>query len=173
MTLVQGPARRRSSATTSIWKLGALMTGAAILLFGTACSTDSPRSASSAEPWGPNAVTPAEYARELAGASAAEKPVIVCTAPVFMYRVGHIPGAVLHGPTGSPEGLNDLMTWAQPLPRSTNLVIYCGCCPLSHCPNLRPAYVALRDMGFTRVRVLLLGENFKVDWIDPGYPFER
>jgi hypothetical protein len=28
-------------------------------------------------------------------------------------------------------------------------------------------------MGFTRLRVLLIPDNFKTDWIDRGYPFER
>jgi hypothetical protein len=118
-------------------------------------------------------VTPADFAKELASASGPAKPLVVCTAPAFMYRIGHIPGAVLRGPASSPEGLSSLTEWAQALPRSTSIVIYCGCCPLSVCPNLRPAYMALKDLGFARVRVLLLLENFKTDWVDPGYPFER
>jgi thiosulfate/3-mercaptopyruvate sulfurtransferase len=118
-------------------------------------------------------VGPADFAREIANSTETDKPVVVCTAPAFMYRTGHIPGAVLHGPTSSPEGLSDLRSWAQALPRSTNLVIYCGCCPLSQCPNLRPAYAALRDMGFTRLRVLILPDSFGSDWVERGYPVER
>ncbi|MCK7510123.1 MAG: hypothetical protein MZV70_42870 [Desulfobacterales bacterium] len=57
-------------------------------------------------------MTPAEFAAELASASATDKPVVVCTAPPFLYRVGHIPGSVLHGPASSPEGLNSLTAWA-------------------------------------------------------------
>jgi thiosulfate/3-mercaptopyruvate sulfurtransferase len=128
---------------------------------------------SSGWPWGTDSVTPADLAKELASASGADKPVVVCTAPPFLYRVGHIPGAVLHGPASSPEGLTSLTTWAQTLPRSTSVVIYCGCCPLAQCPNLSPAYRALKGLGFTRVRVLPLETNFKTDWVDPGYPFER
>jgi hypothetical protein len=118
-------------------------------------------------------VTPADLVRELAGASGTDKPVVVCTAPAFLYRVGHIPGAVFHGPASSPDGLNSLTTWAQTLPHSSDLVIYCGCCPLRDCPNLRPAYTALTDLGFSRVRVLILPDSFRSDWVDRGYPVSQ
>ena len=164
---------RRCSPATRRMRLRAVIFLAALATVSAACAGGSSRSASAAEPWGANAITPAEFAKELAGAFEADRLVVVCTAPAFMYRIGHIPGAVLHGPASSPEGLRDLTTWAQDIPRSRDLVIYCGCCPLSACPNLRPAYAALRDLGFTRVRVLLLPTNFKTDWVDRGYPFER
>jgi len=52
-------------------------------------------------------------------------------------------------------------------------VIYCGCCPLERCPNIRPAFVALRQMGFTNVRVLLLPNSFEADWAGKGLPYEK
>ncbi len=143
------------------------MISLAVLAAACASGADS---ASSSEPWGTNTVEAADLVKEL---SAADKPVVVCTAPPFMYRVGHVPGAVLHGPTSEPSGLSSLSEWAQALPRATNIVIYCGCCPLAYCPNLRPAYKTLKAMGFTRLRVLLLPENFGTDWMNRGYPTER
>jgi thiosulfate/3-mercaptopyruvate sulfurtransferase len=162
-------------------RFGALAAAAAFVALSAACTGScgigsvgyGTGSAASGWPWGNDSVTPADFAKELAGAQGADKPVVVCTAPPFLYRVAHIPGAVLHGPASSPEGLNSLTAWAQTLPRSTNVVIYCGCCPLAQCPNLAPAYKALKGLGFTRVRVLLLAVNFKTDWVDPGYPYER
>jgi hypothetical protein len=169
------PRRDIRSASTFGWRPGlrALAVAAALVAAAIACGVDSSGSASSGWPWGTDSVPPAEFAKELAGATGTDKPVVVCTAPPFLYRIGHIPGSVLHGPASSPEGLNSLTSWAQPLPRSTNIVIYCGCCPLSQCPNLGPAYKALKGLGFTRVRVLLLQQNFKTDWVDRGYPMER
>ena len=38
------------------------------------------------------------------------------------------------------------------LPRGKELYIYCGCCPFVKCPNIRPAYTALHEMGFTNVK---------------------
>ena len=44
---------------------------------------------------------------------------------------------------------------------------------LEKCPNLRPAFSALREMGFTKLRVLLLPTSFEKDWVEKGYPVER
>lgn len=144
-----------------------------LVVMAAACGGGGSDPASSGWPWDNDAVTPADFAKELASASESDRPVVVCTAPPFLYRIGHIPGALLHGPASSPEGLNSLTKWADTLPRTANVVIYCGCCPLEHCPNLAPAYTAMKSLGFTRVRVLLIKDNFKTDWIDPGYPYDR
>jgi hypothetical protein len=152
-------------------KLGMVIAAAALVV--AACGGDSSGSASSAEPWGANTVKPADLVTELAGTSGADKPVVVCTAPPFLYRVGHIPGAVLHGPMTSPTAIDELTAWAQPLPRSASVVIYCGCCPMEQCPNIRPAYKLLKELGFTRVRVLALPTSFATDWLGRGYPVEK
>ncbi|MGA3293233.1 MAG: rhodanese-like domain-containing protein [Candidatus Acidiferrales bacterium] len=125
-------------------------------------------------PWtAAQTVQPAELAKELGDTKGAEKPTVVCVAPHVLYLGGHIPGALYHGPGSTPQGIDDLKKWAQPVSRSANIVIYCGCCPLDHCPNLRPAFVALRDMGFTHLRALLIPTNFYTDWVKPGYPYEK
>ncbi len=141
---------------------------ACVLAVTAACSGD--RAASVDEPWGANSVTAAQLAQELAGP---DKPVVVCTAPPVMYRAGHIPGAVLHGPATSASVVNGLKAWASTLPKSSSVVIYCGCCPLEHCPNLRPSYAALKDLGLRQLRVLLLPNDFGTDWVRPGFPVER
>jgi thiosulfate/3-mercaptopyruvate sulfurtransferase len=147
-----------------------VIVGAVLLLLTGACTGDTPPQASSTEPWGTRTVGPADLVKELGGS---DKPVVVCAAPPSMYRMGHVPGAVLYGPASEPAALTQLTSWAQTLPRTTSVVIYCGCCPLAYCPNLRPAYNALKDMGFTRLRVLILPENFGADWVERGYPVER
>lgn len=85
----------------------------------------------------------------------------------------HVPGAVFHGAAQSEVGLADLKRWAQGVPRNSRLVVYCGCCPLEHCPNVRPAFNALHDMGFANLRVLLLSRDFATDWVEKGYPVEK
>ena len=173
MPVIRAEDLKRCPTVARRFRLGVLAGAIMFVGLSTACAGEAGGVASSGWPWGTDSVTPADFSKELAGASGPDKPVVVCTAPPFLYRVGHIPGAVLHGPASSPEGLEGLKTWAQTLPRSTNVVIYCGCCPLSQCPNLGPAYKALKGLGFTRVRVLLLQQNFKTDWVDRGYPMER
>jgi len=118
-------------------------------------------------------VQPADFAKELADAPQAAKPTVVCVGPRVLYKGGHIPGALYHGMTSTSQGLDDLKKWAENIPRSTNVVVYCGCCPLDRCPNLRPAFTALHDMGFTHLRALLIPTNFYTDWVKPGYPFEK
>ena len=126
----------------------------------------------SADPWSPaQTVQPNDLVKELADTKIAV--TLVYVGFQRLYTAGHIKGAQFHGSGGSAEGLAQLKTWAATLPRSTNLVIYCGCCPLERCPNLRPAFTALREMGFTKLRALILPNSFAQDWADNGLPYEK
>jgi thiosulfate/3-mercaptopyruvate sulfurtransferase len=126
-----------------------------------------------AQPWTPaQTIQPADLVKELGSATRSNRPTVVCVGFQALYRAGHVPGASFHGPASSPSGLDDLKAWAQTMSRSTNVVLYCGCCPMAQCPNLRPAFTALRNMGFTHVRLLMLPNNFATDWASKGYPVE-
>ena len=83
---------------------------------------------------------------------------------------GIIPGSKDTGPSGEKAALNNLKEELEALPRDTDIVIYCGCCPFNICPNVRPAFSLLNEMEFTRHKLLNLRQNIKVDWIDRGYP---
>ena len=74
------------------------------------------------------------------------------------------------GMTGKKEGLDKLKTELGKIPRDKKLVIYCGCCPFEHCPNVRPAISVLKEMKFTNYFLLDLPHNLKTDWIDKHYP---
>jgi len=41
------------------------------------------------------------------------------------------------------------------------------------CPNVRPAYRTLKEMGFTNVRVLNIPTNMNADWYSKNYPTEE
>jgi thiosulfate/3-mercaptopyruvate sulfurtransferase len=69
--------------------------------------------------------------------------------------------------------LEQLKQIAGKLPRSEGLIIYCGCCPWDHCPNVRPAFRVLHEMGFTRLKLVTIPTNMSTDWITKGYPVER
>jgi len=150
-----------------ITSLAVLLTVAAALLM---VSHVALRAAS--DPWtSSQTVQPADLLKELSDSKSA--PTIVFVGFNRLYTAGHIKGAQNHGMAGNEAGLLELKTWAYSLPRSTKLVIYCGCCPMDRCPNLRPAFAALRDLGFSKLRVLLLPTDFAADWADKGYPFDR
>ena len=90
-----------------------------------------------------------------------------------LYSGAHIPGSSFYGPGSTDQGIADLKKFAATLPKNANIVIYCGCCPLDRCPNLRPAFSALHEMGFIHLRVLLLPTSFAADWIEKGYPVAK
>jgi hypothetical protein len=124
------------------------------------------------DPWTKTqTVQPSDLAKELGDPKAAPKVVFVGFKR--LYGAGHIKGAEYHGTAGSEEGLKELTAWAAGLPRSTNLVIYCGCCPLERCPNIRPAFKALQGLGFKSLRVLLLPQDFATDWAGKGLPYDK
>ena len=126
------------------------------------------------DPWTPaQTIEAPDLMKELSPTSKADRPLVVCVGFQALYRGGHVPGASYHGPTSSPEGLAEFKRWAQGISPTTNVVLYCGCCPFSVCPNVRPAFTTLRDMGFTHVRVLLLPTNFATDWVGKDLPIER
>ena len=115
-------------------------------------------------------VQPKELAQQLQGNEA--KPAVFYVGYKSMFRK-HIPAAVFSGPGARTEGVALLKAAAADLPRNRDVVIYCGCCPYNECPNVKPAVAALKEMGFARVRVLMIPTNFASDWIDPGYPIEQ
>jgi len=87
-----------------------------------------------------------------------------------LYDSAHIPGAEYAGPAREPEGLQRLRERLAMLPKDAEVVIYCGCCPWSHCPNIAAAYAAMRQLGFTHVKALYIADNFGSDWVQKGYP---
>jgi len=99
-----------------------------------------------------------------------EKPLVVYVGPHVLYAQAHIPGSEYVGQVSSQYGVEQLRKRVESLPRKKFIVIYCGCCPWSHCPNVKPADDALQAMGFTNVKVLYIADNFGADWVDKGYP---
>jgi thiosulfate/3-mercaptopyruvate sulfurtransferase len=124
------------------------------------------------DPWTKaQTVQPADLVKELGNSKSA--PTVVFVGFKRLYDAGRIKGAQYHGTAGNEEGLKELTTWAARIPRSTNLVIYCGCCPLERCPNIRPAFKALQGLGFKNLRVLLLPQDFVTDWVGKGLPYDK
>ena len=102
-----------------------------------------------------------------------EKPVLIHVGSHVLYSQAHIPGSEYIGPASDPASLQRLRTNVESLPRKRFIVIYCGCCPWTHCPNMKPADDALHAMGFTNVKSLYIANNFGTDWVDKGYPIAK
>jgi thiosulfate/3-mercaptopyruvate sulfurtransferase len=130
-------------------------------------------SAAPADPWtSAQTVQPARLIAELQEEKDPH-PLVIYVGVRTLYTGGHIPGALFYGPGSTEQGISDLKKYAAQLPRNSDLVLYCGCCPLEKCPNLRPAFSALREMGFTKLRVLLLPTSFNDDWAKKGFPVQK
>lgn len=117
-------------------------------------------------------ISPAELAKKIAGPPTT-RPIVLQVGFKVLYDGGHIPGAIFAGPASARDGLARLKALAERIPRGKEVVLYCGCCPWEKCPNIHPAYDALRRMGFERLVVLLIPQDFAHDWVAQGLPVAR
>jgi thiosulfate/3-mercaptopyruvate sulfurtransferase len=117
-------------------------------------------------------INPDELAKILQS-SKGEKPLLIQVGFHVLYLQGHIPGSEYIGPASDAPTLQKLRDRVQTLPRNKFIVIYCGCCPWDHCPNLKPAHDALLALGFTNVKALHIPDNISTNWRDKGYPWAK
>jgi thiosulfate/3-mercaptopyruvate sulfurtransferase len=120
------------------------------------------------DPWtDKDLVQPEQVSKDL------RTPLLIHVGFPVLYRASHITGSVYAGPGSKEEGIADLKKAVAGQPRTREIVLYCGCCPFDKCPNIRPAFAALHEMGFTRVKAMVVPTNLKTDWIDKGYPTDK
>ena len=102
--------------------------------------------------------------------SSGEKPLILQVGSHVLYSQAHITGSEYAGAASTEAGLESLRKRVEALPKNKFIVLYCGCCPWPHCPNVKPAMDTLHSLGFTNVKVLYIANNFGADWVDKHYP---
>ena len=117
-------------------------------------------------------INPQDLAKILQS-SQGERPLLIYVGFRFPYTQAHIPASEYFGPAANPAVVQQLRKHVEGLARNRLIIIYCGCCPWSHCPNVKPAYEALRDLGFTKLKVLYIPDNLGTDWVNKGYSFEK
>jgi hypothetical protein len=117
-------------------------------------------------------ISPQELASTLRSAKG-EKPLLIHVGFQVPYAEAHIPGSEYFGAAAKSAWVPELRKHVEGIPRSRFIVIYGGCCPWNHCPNVKPAYTALRELGFTKLKVLYIPNNLGTDWVDKGYPTEK
>jgi thiosulfate/3-mercaptopyruvate sulfurtransferase len=105
--------------------------------------------------------------------SSKDKPLLIHVGSHVLYTQAHIPNSEYIGPASDPAALQRLRTRVDSLPRNKFIVLYCGCCPWTHCPNMKPADDLLNSMGFTNVKSLYIPNNFGTDWVQKGYPVAK
>ena len=105
--------------------------------------------------------------------NSSDKPVVLQIGIESLYKSSHIPGSIFAGPAMDADGLKKLRDAAAKIPRTQSVVIYCGCCPFKDCPNVKPAFTALKQMGFKKLLVLEIPSGFGPDWVSKGLPVEH
>ena len=117
------------------------------------------------EPWtAKQLLAPVDLAR-IINDPKAKQPIILSIGPGAIIK-----GSIDIGPVIEKENLDKLGRELKTLPKDADIVIYCGCCPFEHCPNIRPAFLLLNQMKFTNHKLLNLEHNIKIDWINKNYP---
>jgi thiosulfate/3-mercaptopyruvate sulfurtransferase len=119
-----------------------------------------------------NLVQPADFAAALQ-AHAGPAPLILQVGFRKLFDEAHIVGAEYVGAAGESDGLATLRARVAKLPKDSAILIYCGCCPWSKCPNMGAAFAALRELGFSNVKAMYIRKDFGTDWIDKGYPVTK
>jgi thiosulfate/3-mercaptopyruvate sulfurtransferase len=115
---------------------------------------------------------PGDFAKSLQ-LPAVSRPLILQVGFHTLYVQAHIPGSEYVGPAGQDAGLQTLRARVGKLAKDSPIVLYCGCCPWSRCPNVAAAYDALHALGFSHVKVLHIAEDFGTNWVDKGYPVAK
>ncbi len=127
----------------------------------------------SSDPWtAKDLIQPDELVKELSNKKP-EKPLIIQIGFSFLYEQNHIPGAEYLGPASNQVGLRSLKNGVKNLDKNKNIVLYCGCCPWTDCPNIHPAFETMKSLGFKNVKLLYIPQTFVKDWVDKGYPTEK
>lgn len=140
-----------------------------ILLFLLFTITGISTHAQTNDPWKPEQLMEPQVLVNLINSGKGNSaPVILNIGPV-----GLIKGAIDIGPASESDGIAELKKQLQSIPKDKMVVIYCGCCPLFKCPNVRPAFKLLAAEGYTNIKVLNLKTNLKTDWIDKKFPTDE
>jgi thiosulfate/3-mercaptopyruvate sulfurtransferase len=119
------------------------------------------------EPWkASQLLAPSDLATNLNDTKATH-PILISVG-----EAGLIKGAIQIGAMTEIENVAKLKSLLNKTDKDLEVVVYCGCCPFEHCPNIRPAFELLTSLKFTKHKLLNLPHNIKVDWMDKGYPMK-
>lgn len=120
------------------------------------------------EPWIEKQLMPPAELAKVINDKNAHQPTVFSIGPGAIVK-----GSIDIGPAKEKENLAKLKSALSKLSKDADIVIYCGCCPFAHCPNIRPAFELLNEMKFTNQKLLSLQTNIKTDWINKGYPVSQ
>ncbi len=117
------------------------------------------------DPWDASQlIEPAVLAKKLNDPKAA-KPVILNVGPMEKIKYAKDMGA-----GASQKGIEAFKAYVDKLPLQQEIVVYCGCCKLVNCPNIKNTMLYLETRGYTNFKLLNIPTSLEDDWIKKGYP---
>src|SRR6478735_534138 len=134
------------------------------LLFVTICLISSAQ----AQTWKKEQLMPTAELAQLLNSPSAVKPIVLNVGPMDNIKTAKFIGRGTS--VTAVEKLKTDLAWEN---KAKTVVVYCGCCSLASCPNIRPIYDALIAQGFKNAKVLEIPEGIKPDWVAKGYPMEE
>lgn len=93
-----------------------------------------------------------------------------------VYNVGtvdQIKTAINTGAVSTEAGFKKFRYEVSKISKDKEVVVYCGCCTASNCPNIRPAHKYLLEQGFKKAKILDIPTGIKEDWVQKDYPLEE
>ena len=142
---------------------------ALVLMLSLAMPGQEPNGAGCDSPWSASQVLQTDELAKMIQSKSAT-PRIFQVGFAVLYKSKHIPGSVYAGPGSKDEGLQSLQEAVASVRKNQLIVLYCGCCPWSHCPNMKPAFRLLESLGYKNIKVVEIPNNFAKDWVEKGYP---
>jgi hypothetical protein len=120
------------------------------------------------DPWTKNQLISPEALAQKLKATGKDVPVIL---NFGVER--NIKNAIEIGLVSSPKIAEKFKVDAAKMDKKKETVIYCGCCTMENCPNVRNSFNKLKELGFTNIKVLNIPTDLNVDWIEKGYPMKQ
>lgn len=117
--------------------------------------------------WKKEQLMPTQELADKINTNAKDKPVVFNVGPM-----DNIKTAIFVGRATSATCAEKMKSALAMESKTKSVVVYCGCCSFSSCPNLKPAYDALISQGFKNTRILEIPEGLKPDWVAKGFPME-
>lgn len=124
--------------------------------------------AQQSEPWNENQLMKTENLASRISLAQTDNLLILSVGPDALIK-----GSVDMGAARDAENIEKMRRYLEDVPRDKEVVIYCGCCPFSRCPNIRPAFSLLNEMGFKNPKLLDIPQNIRVDWLTKNYPVQE
>ncbi len=95
------------------------------------------------------------------------KPLVVNVGPM-----ADIKYAVNINTITSGDGVDIFNRLMSRFSKEKEVVIYCGCCKLVDCPNVKSAREQLLKSGHKKYKILNLPTELAADWTNKGYPMQ-